>query len=175
MRTVYCHQCTQISCIRKILKRKPASFWKTNRKIRIQYFKKLKAILYLLLCHIKFISLLTSGYDHQIINDQLLFTGFYRFPHGACTPREYLLHGRLLSIICLVNTKKPSSIRIFPYLIFFPFSFSTPVLLSSQHFLSYQKSPVPYTSFDNFRSLDIINREILPQGGFLLWTILFSV
>ena len=66
-------------------------------------------------------------------------------------------------------------IRIFPYLIFFPFSFSTPVLLSSQHFLSYQKSPVPYTSFDNFRSLDIINREILPQGGFLLWTILFSV
>ena len=59
--------------------------------------------------------------------------------------------------------------------IFFPFSFSTPVLLSSQHFLSYQKSPVPYTSFDNFRSLDIINREILPQGGFLLWTILFSV
>lgn len=76
MRTVYCHQCTQISCIRKILKRKPASFWKTNRKIRIQYFKKLKAILYLLLCHIKFITLLTSGYDHQIINDQLLFTGF---------------------------------------------------------------------------------------------------
>ena len=64
-------------------------FRKTNRKIRIQYFKKLKAILYLLLCHIKFITLLTSGYDHQIIDDQLL-SPVYRFPHGACTPREYL-------------------------------------------------------------------------------------
>ena len=128
MRTVYCHQCTQISCIRKILKRKPASFWKTNRKIRIQYFKKLKAILYLLLCHIKFITLLTSGYDHQIIDDQLLFTGFI----GSLTrmyAQRISLHGRLLSIICLVNTKKPSSIRIFPYLIFFPFLLSQPPVL----------------------------------------------
>lgn len=36
-----------------------------------------------------------------------------------------------------------------------------------QHFLSYQNFTVPYTSFDNFRGFDIINEDILPQGGFL--------
>ena len=127
MQTIFGHQSAKISCIWKVLKRKPASFWKTHRKIRIQYFQKPETVLYFLLCHIKFITFLTPGYNYQVIDDQLFFTGFIRSFPAHIRPEDILTR-KTVKHHMSGKYKKAVFDPYFSVSHFF-FSFSTPVLL----------------------------------------------
>ena len=82
MTPILCGDCPKISCIGKTLQRNPSALRKSGSHFRIEKFQNPQAVLCLMLRHLKLISLLSPGNDHQIIRDHLLHCFFcvFAFP-----------------------------------------------------------------------------------------------
>ena len=79
MTPILCGNRPKISCIGKTLQRNPSALGKSGSHFRIEKFQNPQAVLCLMLRHFKLISLLSPGYDHQIIRDHLLHCFFCVF------------------------------------------------------------------------------------------------